>query len=64
MSHITRMRKDEDDIFYSRRKKEDLFYCENCNLDFALDSEKIKNIEYIVCPVCLKNLKAFGKNWG
>lgn len=64
MSHITRMRKDEDDIFYSRRKKEDLFYCENCNLDFALDSEKIKNIEYIVCPLCIQNITARQKNWG
>lgn len=41
---------------------EDLFQCKSCNIGFGLESEKIigKNI---VCPICLKNLKAWQKNW-
>ena len=64
MSHITRGRKDDDTGFCVSNTKEDLFYCKNCKIDFALDSEKIKNVKYIVCPICIRNLTAHQKNWG
>ena len=41
---------------------EDLFHCKNCNLEFSLESEKIKG-KKVVCPLCLKNLEAWQKEW-
>jgi hypothetical protein len=38
----------------------DFFYCKKCDIDFNLDSDKIKG-KNIVCPICLKNLKPWLK---
>jgi Zn finger protein HypA/HybF involved in hydrogenase expression len=41
---------------------EDLFECKNCQIEFGLESNKIKN-KKIFCPVCKIELKAWQKNW-
>ncbi len=41
---------------------EDLFECKGCDIEFSLESGKIKD-KKIVCPICLKNLEAWQTNW-
>jgi len=41
---------------------EDLFHCYDCDVGFGLESSKIKG-KKIVCPVCLKVLTAWQKEW-
>ena len=60
MSHITRGRKDDDweNADLSTHYPEDLFECKDCGIEFCLESDKIKD-KKIVCPICMKNLKAW-----
>ena len=61
MSHIGC--KDDDWTNYAPRgEDEDLFYCEKCELDFALESDKIEG-KFIQCPVCHIKLKPHQKRW-
>ena len=46
----------------SEKYDEDLFECKNCNVEFALNSDKIEG-KKIVCPVCQRSLKAWQKRW-
>ena len=58
MSHITRGRKDDDweNADLSTTYPEDLFECKGCEIEFGLESDKIKGKD-VVCPICMKNLK-------
>ena len=58
MSHITRGRKDDewDNVDLSTKYPEDLFECKDCEIEFGLESDKIKGKD-VVCPVCMKKLK-------
>jgi DNA-directed RNA polymerase subunit RPC12/RpoP len=40
----------------------DLFVCNECKVEFDLESKKIKN-RPIFCPVCKKEIKAWQKDW-
>jgi hypothetical protein len=59
MSHITRGRKDDNCEHFdlSTKYPEDLFECKHCKIEFGLESDKIAG-KNVVCPICLKNLKA------
>ncbi len=62
MSHIGCKDKDWTDAKICPNPPEDLFHCKGCDVEFALESEKIKG-KKVVCPICLKNLKAWQKGW-
>jgi len=62
MSHITRSRKDDDwgNADLSITYHVDLFECKDCQIEFKLESDKLEG-KNIVCPICMKNLKAWQK---
>ena len=44
------------------RYVEDLFECKKCKIEFAIDSDKVRN-KKVHCPLCIKPLKAWQKEW-
>ncbi len=62
MTHIGCQDKDWADSVIGSNPLEDLFHCDCCDVDFSIESGKIcgRNIS---CPICLKHLKAWQKEW-
>jgi uncharacterized paraquat-inducible protein A len=51
----------DDEFYIYKNLEEDLFSCKDCDIEFGLESEKIKG-KTIVCPVCKKQLKRWGQH--
>ena len=62
MSHISSFSNPECDSLYVSKVEEDLFACDSCDIEFTLESDKIKEKE-IKCPVCGIILEAWQKRW-
>ena len=46
----------------SYRQIVDLFICDNCKIEFSLESKLIKD-KQVFCPVCKIELKSWQKEW-